>query len=125
MNVCDEPATPPYCDCSCSSRGSCCQKLESRDGDMWNVISSKWWVKWKDYSGYKEEGEEDNVSTNKGGRKAAKGGRRSGKSSPQGGKKASVADENDDDEDDDGYGRGRERAPPPGKINNSDLLILG
>ena len=34
------------------------QTLQFRDGDTWNVISSKWWLRWKAYSGYSDEDED-------------------------------------------------------------------
>ena len=32
--------------------------MQFRDGDTWNVISSKWWLRWKAYSGYSDEDED-------------------------------------------------------------------
>jgi hypothetical protein len=32
--------------------------VEMKDGKTWCVLSAKWWVLWKEYSGYREDSEE-------------------------------------------------------------------
>jgi len=34
------------------------QRLEFYDGQVWNIVSAKWWARWKNYSGYSPEAEE-------------------------------------------------------------------